>query len=270
MMNVRKAFQYSLGCIIPFSIMLSCTSAHNGIQENITFHGEQLHHYLTVIYDEPTANQGKTRDTISYYCNAKGQPVIERWGTDSLHDCTFTYVGDTIRYNEMNPQTKEHPDVYFILKDGLIIETSPDPAGWRYTYDKQRKLICRDEPNVKCGSLRWDFQWKGTQISNKNVKTIYRKPKKQSTCYDFRYLHLFGSTGQVPLPFITLGYMGMIPEGDMEGYKLPKDPQGCSYTIQITSDYDRKGRPVHSTEITTSIKKNKKKVDSKLEIEYIW
>ena len=158
MMNVRKAFQYSLGCIIPFSIMLSCTSAHNGIQENITFHGEQLHHYLTVIYDEPTVNQGKTRDTISYYCNAKGQPVIERWGTDSLHDCTFTYIGDTIRYNEMNPQTKEHPDVYFILKDGLIIETSPDPAGWRYTYDNQRRLICRDEPNVKCGSLRWDFQ----------------------------------------------------------------------------------------------------------------
>ena len=133
MMNVRKAFQYSLGCIIPFSIMLSCTSAHNGIQENITFHGEQLHHYLTVIYDEPTVNQGKTRDTISYYCNAKGQPVLERWGTDSLHDCTFTYIGDTIRYNEMNPQTKEHPDVYFILKDGLIIETSSDPAGWRYT-----------------------------------------------------------------------------------------------------------------------------------------
>ena len=97
--DLYKDIRLFLSAIIAVSLFFSCSSVPSGIAEEITYHGEQLHRYLTIIKDV-TSKAERSKDTITYYCNQKGQIIIERVGTDSLDDYTYSYTGDTIHIHK--------------------------------------------------------------------------------------------------------------------------------------------------------------------------
>ena len=122
--DLYKDIRLFLLAIIAIGMFFSCSSVPSGIAEEITYHGEQLHRYLTIIKDVTTKAE-KSKDTITYYCNKKGQLIIERVGTDSLDDYTYSYVGDTIHVHKthIKNQLDECFNDYFIVKNGLIVES---------------------------------------------------------------------------------------------------------------------------------------------------
>ena len=69
--DLYKDIRLLLQAIIAVSLFFSCSSVPSGIAEEINYHGEQLHRYLTIIKDV-TSKTEKSKDTITYYCNQKG------------------------------------------------------------------------------------------------------------------------------------------------------------------------------------------------------
>ena len=54
-----KNIRLFLLTIIGVSLFFSCSSVPSGIAEEITYHGEQLHRYLTIIKDVTTKSGEK-------------------------------------------------------------------------------------------------------------------------------------------------------------------------------------------------------------------
>ena len=106
--DLYKDIRLFLLAIIAVSLFFSCSSVPSGIAEEITYHGEQLHRYLTIIKDV-TSKAEKSKDTITYYCNQKGQLIIERVGTDSwMITPTPTSVYAHRSFEDHQPPKKKH------------------------------------------------------------------------------------------------------------------------------------------------------------------
>ena len=270
--DLFKDIRLFLQAIITVSLFFSCSSVPSGIADEITYHGEQLHRYLTIIKDV-TSKAEKSKDTITYYCNHKGQLIIERVGTDSLDDYTYSYAGDTIHIHKthIKDQLDELLDGYYIVKNGLIVEANNTPGYYTYTYDNKRRLVCRDTPHVICGRITDTFQWKGKKIFPKKPFNItYRETEQKAACHNFYFLWMFGSGIRIPIPFISLGYMGVIPEGDISSFSLNSIKKEADFKAQLTTEYDKEGRPTHIEEVVTTLNKNNKQENSKYVTEYIW
>ena len=270
--DLYKDIRLFLSAIIAVSLFFSCSSVPSGIAEEITYHGEQLHRYLTIIKDVTTKAE-KSKDTITYYCNQKGQLIIERVGTDSLQDYTYSYAGDTIHIHKthIKDQLDELLDGYYIVKNGLIVEANNTPGYYTYTYDNKRRLICRDTPNVICGRTTYNFQWKGEKMfPYKPFNITYRDTGEKAAYHNFYFLWMYGSSIRIPIPFITLGYMGVIPKGDISSYSFSSIQKEWDFKSQLTTEYDKEGRPTRIEEVVTTLNKNNKEENSKYVTEYIW
>ena len=68
--DLYKDIRLFLSAIIAVSLFFSCSSVPSGIAEEITYHGEQLHRYLTIIKDVTTKAE-KSKDTITYIVTKK-------------------------------------------------------------------------------------------------------------------------------------------------------------------------------------------------------
>ena len=270
--DLYKDIRLFLSAIIAVSLFFSCSSVPSGIAEEITYHGEQLHHYLTIIKDVTTKAE-KSKDTVTYYCNQKGQLIIERVGTDSLDDYTYSYVGDTIfihKKHNQNPIERLFKS-YYIVKNGLIVEANDIPQFYTYTYDNKRRLVCRDTPNVICGRTTYNLQWKGEKMfPYKPFNITYRETGQKAACHNFYFLWMHGSGIRIPIPFITLGYMGVIPEGDISSYSFNSGNKDFDFKSQLTTEYDKEGRPTRIEEVVTTLNKNNKEENSKYVTKYIW
>ena len=270
--DLYKDIRLFLLAIIAVSLFFSCSSVPSGIAEEITYHGEQLHRYLTIIKDV-TSKAEKSKDTITYYCNQKGQLIIERVGTDSLDDYTYSYVGDTIfihKKHNQNPIERLFKS-YYIVKNGLIVEANDIPQFYTYTYDNKRRLVCRDTPNVICGRTTYNLQWKGEKMfPYKPFNISYRETGQKAACHNFYFLWMHGSGIRIPIPFITLGYMGVIPKGDISSYSFSSKDKDFDFKSQLTTEYDKEGRPTHIEEVVTTLNKNNKEENSKYVTQYIW
>ena len=270
--DLYKDIRLLLQAIIAVNLFFSCSSVPSGIAEEITYHGEQLHRYLTIIKDV-TSKAEKSKDTITYYCNQKGQLIIERVGTDSLDDYTYSYAGDTIYIHKthIKDQLDELLDGYYIVKNGLIVEANNAPSYYTYSYDNKRRLVCRDTPNVSCGRTTYDFQWKGEKIFlHKPFNITYRETGQKAAYHNFYFLWMYGSGLSIPIPFITLGYMGVIPKGDISSYSLSSKKKEWNFKAQLTTEYDKKGRPTRIEEVLMTLDKNNKQDSSKQVIQYVW
>ena len=270
--DLYKDIRLLLLAIIAVSLFFSCSSVPSGIAEEITYHGEQLHRYLTIIKDV-TSKAEKSKDTITYYCNQKGQIIIERVGTDSLQDYTYSYAGDTIHFHKthIKDQLDELLDGYYIVKNGLIVEANNAPSYYTYTYDNKRRLVCRDTPNVSCGRTTYDFQWKGEKIFlHKPFNITYRETGQKAAYHNFYFLWMYGSGLSIPIPFITLGYMGVIPKGDISSYSFSSIQKEWDFKAQLTTEYDKEGRPTRIEETVTTLNENNKQDSSKHVTQYIW
>ena len=270
--DLYKDIRLFLLTIIAVSLFFSCSSVPSGIAEEITYHGEQLHRYLTIIKDV-TSKAEKSKDTITYYCNQKGQIIIERVGTDSLDDYTYSYAGDTIHIHKthIKDQLDELLDGYYIVKNGLIVEANNAPSYYTYTYDNKRRLVCRDTPNVSCGRTTYDFQWKGEKIFlHKPFNITYRDTGQKAACHNFYFLWMYGSGLSIPIPFITLGYMGVIPKGDISSYSFSSIQKEWNFKAQLTTEYDKEGRPTRIEEVLMTLDENNKQDSSKHVTQYIW
>lgn len=270
--DLYKDIRLFLLTIIGVSLFFSCSSVPSGIAEEITYHGEQLHRYLTIIKDV-TSKAERSKDTTTYYCNQKGQIIIERVGTDSLDDYTYSYTGDTIHIHKthIKDQLDESFNDYFIVKNGLIIEA--DNSAWHYTYsyDNKRRLVCRDTPNVSCGRQTNILQWKEEKIlPYKSLNITYRDTGEKTNYHNLYYFWMFGSGIRIPIPFITLGYMGVIPKGDISSYSFSSIQKEWDFKAQLTTEYDKEGRPTRIEEVLTTLNKNNKEENSKYVTEYIW
>ena len=270
--DLYKDIRLFLLAIIAVSLFFSCSSVPSGIAEEITYHGEQLHRYLTIIKDVTTKAE-KSKDTITYYCNQKGQLIIERAGTDSLDDYTYSYVGDTIfihKKHNQNPIERLFKS-YYIVKNGLIVEANDIPQFYTYTYDNKRRLVCRDTPNTLCGRQTNILQWKGEKIlPDKSLNITYRDTGEKTNYHNLYYFWMFGSGIRIPIPFITLGYMGVIPKGDISSYSFSSKDKDFNFKSQLTTEYDKEGRPTRIEEVVTTLNKNNKEENSKYVTEYIW
>ena len=270
--DLYKDIRLFLSAIIAVSLFFSCSSVPSGIAEEITYHGEQLHRYLTIIKDV-TTNPERSKDTLTYYCNQKGQLIIERVGTDSLDDYTYSYAGDTIHIHKthIKDQLDELLDGYYIVKNGLIVEANAIPQFYTYTYDNKRRLICRDTPNVICGRTTYNFQWKGEKMfPYKPFNITYRETGEKAAYHNFYFLWMYGSGIRIPIPFITLGYMGVIPKGDISSYSVNSKNKYFDFNTKLTTEYDKEGRPTRIEETVTTLNKNNKQESSKYVTEYIW
>ena len=270
--DLYKNIRLFLLAIMAVSLFFSCSSVPSGIAEEITYHGEQLHRYLTIIKDV-TTNPERSKDTLTYYCNQKGQLIIERVGTDSLKDYTYSYTGDTIHIHKthIKDQLDELLDGYYIVKNGLIVEANNTPDYYTYTYDNKRRLVCRDTPNVICGRTTYNLQWKGEKMfPYKPFNISYRETGQKATCHNFYFLWMHGSGIRIPIPFITLGYMGVIPKGDIGSYSFSSKDKDFDFKSQLTTEYDKEGRPTRIEETVTTLNENNKQDSSKHVTEYIW
>ena len=81
---------------------------------------------------------------------------------------------------------------------------------------------------------------------------------------------MFGSGIRIPIPFITLGYMGVIPKGDISSYSFSSIQKEWDFKAQLTTEYDKEGRPTHIEEVLTTLNKKNKEENSKYVTEYIW
>lgn len=270
--DLYKDIRLFLLAIIAVSLFFSCSSVPSGIAEEITYHGEQLHRYLTIIKDV-TSKAEKSKDTITYYCNLKGQLIIERVGTDSLDDYTYSYVGDTIfihKKHNQNPIERLFKS-YYIVKNGLIVEANDIPQFYTYTYDNKRRLVCRDTPNTLCGRQTNILQWKGEKIlPDKLLNITYRDTGEKTNYHNLYYFWMFGSGIRIPIPFITLGYMGVIPKGDISSYSFSSKDKDFDFKSQLTTEYDKEGRPTRIEETVTTLNENNKQDSSKHVTQYIW
>ena len=267
-----KKISLFLLTIIGVSLFFSCSSVPSGIAEEITYHGEQLHRYLTITTDV-TSKTEKSKDTITYYCNQKGQLIIERVGTDSLDDYTYSYTGDTIFIHKIHikNQLDELLDGYYIVKNGLIVEANNAPGYYTYTYDNKRRLVCRDTPNTLCGRQTNILQWKGEKIlPDKSLNITYRETEQQAAYHNFYFLWMYGSGIRIPIPFITLGYMGVIPKGDISSYSFSSIKKEWDFKAQLTTEYDKEGRPTRIEEVLMTLDENNKQDSSKQVIQYVW
>ena len=270
--DLYKDIRLFLLTIIAVSLFFSCSSVPSGIAEEITYHGKQLHRYLTIIKDVTTKAE-KIKDTITYYCNPKGQLIIERVGTDSLQDYTYSYTADTIHIHKthIKDQLDELLDGYYIVKNGLIVEANNTPDYYTYTYDNKRRLVCRDTPNVSCGRQTNILQWKGEKIlPDKSLNITYRDTGEKTNYHNLYYFWMFGCGIRIPIPFITLGYMGVIPKGDISSFSFNSGNKGFYFKSQLTTEYDKEGRPTRIEEVLTTLNKNNKEENSKYITEYIW
>ena len=270
--DLYKDIRLFLLAIMAVSLFFSCSSVPSGIAEEITYHGEQLHRYLTIIKDV-TTNPERSKDTLTYYCNQKGQLIIERVGTDSLQDYTYSYAGDTIHIHKthIKDQLDELLDGYYIVKNGLIVEANNTPSYYTYTYDNKRRLICRDTPNVICGRTTYNFQWKGEKMfPYKPFNITYRETGQKAAYHNFYFLWMYGSGIRIPIPFITLGYMGVIPKGDISSYSFSSKDKDFAFKSQLTTEYDKEGCPTRIEETVTTLNKNNKQESGKYVTEYIW
>ena len=270
--DLYKDIRLLLQAIIAVSLFFSCSSVPSGIAEEITYHGEQLHRYLTIIKDV-TSKAEKSKDTITYYCNQKGQLIIERVGTDSLDDYTYSYAGDTIHIHKtyIKDQLDESFNDYFIVKNGLIVEANNSPWHYTYSYDNKRRLVCRDTPNTLCGRQTNILKWKGEKIlPDKSLNITYRDTGEKTNNHNLYYFWMFGSGIRIPIPFITLGYMGVIPKGDISSYSFSSKDKDFDFKSQLTTEYDKEGRPTHIEEVVTTLNKNNKEENSKYVKKYIW
>ena len=270
--DLYKDIRLFLLAIIAIGMFFSCSSVPSGIAEEITYHGEQLHRYLTIINDVTTKAE-KSKDTITYYCNKKGQLIIERVGTDSLDDYTYSYTGDTIFIHKthIKNQLDECFNDYFIVKNGLIVESDNSPLHYTYSYDNKRRLVCRDTPTVKCGRQINILQWKEEKIlPDKALNITYRDTGEKTNYHNIYYFWMFGSGIRIPIPFITLGYMGVIPKGDISSYSLSTKNKDFNLKAQLTTEYDKEGRPTRIEEVWTILNENNKQDSGKHVIQYIW
>lgn len=270
--DLYKDIRLFLLTIIGVSLFFSCSSVPSGIAEKITYHGEQLHRYLTIIKDV-TSKAERSKDTITYYCNQKGQLIIERVGTDSLQDYTYSYAGDTIHIHKthIKDQLDELLDGYYIVKNGLIVEVNNTPDYYTYTYDNKRRLVCRDTPNTLCGRQTNILQWKGEKIlPDKSLNITYRDTGEKTNYHNLYYFWMFGSGIRIPIPFITLGYMGVIPKGDISSYSFSSIQKEWDFKAQLTTEYDKEGRPTRIEEVLMTLDENNKQDSSKHVTQYIW
>ena len=270
--DLYKDIRLFLLAIIAVSLFFSCSSVPSGIAEEITYHGEQLHRYLTIIKDV-TSKAERSKDTITYYCNKKGQLIIERVGTDSLQDYTYSYAGDTIHIHKthIKDQLDELLDDYFIVKNGLIIEAYNTLGYYRYTYDNKKRLVCRDAPNACYGKTTYNLLWKGEKMfPYKPFNITYRETGEKAAYHNFYFFWMYGSNIKIPIPFITLGYMGVIPEGDISSFSFKSNNKDFAFKSQLTTEYDKEGRPTRIEEVVTTLNKNNKEENSKYVTEYIW
>ena len=81
---------------------------------------------------------------------------------------------------------------------------------------------------------------------------------------------MFGSGIRIPIPFITLGYMGVIPKGDISSYCFSSKDKDFDFKSQLTTKYDKEGRPTRIEEVVTTLNKNNKEENSKYVTKYIW
>ena len=81
---------------------------------------------------------------------------------------------------------------------------------------------------------------------------------------------MFGSGIIIPIPVITLGYMGVIPKGDISSYCFSSKDKDFDFKSQLTTKYDKEGRPTRIEEVVTTLNKNNKEENSKYVTEYIW
>ena len=81
---------------------------------------------------------------------------------------------------------------------------------------------------------------------------------------------MFGSGIRIPIPFITLGYMGVIPKGDISSYSVNSKNKYFDFNTKLTTEYDKEGRPTRIEEVVTTLNKNNKEENSKYVTEYIW
>lgn len=271
--DLYKDIRLLLQAIIAVNLFFSCSSVPSGIAEEITYHGEQLHRYLTIIKDV-TSKAEKSKDTITYYCNQKGQLIIERVGTDSLDDYTYSYTGDTIHIHKthIKDQLDESFNDYFIVKNGLlIVEAKNSSWHYTYTYDNKRRLVCRDTPNTLCGRQTNILKWKEEKIlPDKSLNITYRDTGKKTNYHNLYYFWMFGSGIRIPIPFITLGYMGVIPKGDISSYSFSSIKKEWDFKAQLTTEYDKEGRPTRIEEVLMTLDENNKQDSSKQVIQYVW
>ena len=81
---------------------------------------------------------------------------------------------------------------------------------------------------------------------------------------------MFGSGIRIPIPFITLGYMGVIPKGDISSYSVSTKNKDFNLKAQLTTEYDKEGRPTRIEEVWTILNENNKQDSGKHVIQYIW
>ena len=81
---------------------------------------------------------------------------------------------------------------------------------------------------------------------------------------------MFGSGIRIPIPFITLGYMGVIAKGDISSYCFSSKDKDFDFKSQLTTKYDKEGRPTRIEEVVTTLNKNNKEENSKYVTKYIW
>ena len=81
---------------------------------------------------------------------------------------------------------------------------------------------------------------------------------------------MFGSGIRIPIPFISLGYMGVIPKGDISSYSFSSIKKEYDFKSQLTTEYDKKGRPTRIEEVLMTLDENNKQDSSKHVTQYIW
>ncbi len=81
---------------------------------------------------------------------------------------------------------------------------------------------------------------------------------------------MFGSGIRIPIPFITLGYMGVIPKGDISSYSFSSIQKEWDFKAQLTTEYDKEGRPTRIEEVLMTLDENNKQDSSKHVTQYIW
>jgi putative lipoprotein len=98
----------------------------------------------------------------------------------------------------------------------------------------------------------------------------YRETGQKAACHNFYFLWMHGSGIRIPIPFITLGYMGVIPKGDISSYSSNSGNKDFDFKAQLTTEYDKEGRPTRIEETVTTLNKNNKQESGKYVTEYIW
>ena len=64
--------------------------------------------------------------------------------------------------------------------------------------------------------------------------------------------------------------MGVIPKGDISSYSSNLGNKDFDFKAQLTTEYDKEGRPTRIEETVTTLNKNNKQESGKYVTEYIW